>query len=686
MADEKTAAVVYALLALTIMLPLLGEGYYLALDMQFGPNTFSEFQFSTLYGYDVNPYGAYLPLWLGLAALSQFLAVEIIEKLLLFSILFLCGFLMHISLPKELGYSRYFAGLLYMLNPFVFVRFLAGHWAILLSYALWPLAIALFLSFIKKPDNRTLVNVAIVTFLASISSHGLILLLICYAVMFAFHVPGQKKTAELVKRTALLALLVIAMNLFWLIPVLAMFGDKYSPATAGDYIADFAPLADGMPVALSLATMHGFWREGFVYTKDMFDFWPIAYLIIAAASFIGLSVLLEEKRETAMALAVLFLIALFLALGGDAPHARIYAAIESIIPIQFFFRDSQKFVGLMALVYSVFGAYGAHYLTLKAGNKKTVVLAALLAVPLIYNFGFFGFLGQTGPTQFPEEWIEANGIIAEDNVSGRILVLPMHMYSTYTWVNGNQKTLGNPESQFFSKPVIAGRGIETPNVPGDIRDPAGEYVEYLFDNRQYINNTAEMLLPLNARYILLDKTDENYIHYLYLFHRVGGVEDIELVYEGESLYLFRNTLVRGPFFTPEDNGSEVEYEELTPAFYKISDSGHEEIVFAREYNRFLSFGEEPVYPWNGIANGFVYAGPGMLENRMFDYTLMFLLLWLFVFVWLLTEADKAAAFFALALVIVYMLAIEGVLGPAGLGWIIIFSISGAFCFRCLNKR
>jgi len=686
MADERIIIAAYAMLALSIMLPLLGPGYYLALDMQFGPNSFSDFQFGDLYGYNPNPYGAYLPLKMVLAALSQIIPVELLEKALLFIILFLCGFCMHVSLPKELGNSRYFAGFLYMLNPFVFVRFLAGHWAFLLSYALWPLAIKLFSEFLKKPERKNMAKVALVTFLASVSSHGLLILMLPYALLFLIHAAVSGIDRGLAKNTILLAVIVLAMNLFWVLPAASAFGDMYSPASAEAYVEDFGARGGEMPVSLALATMHGFWREGFTHTKDVFEFWPIFYLMIAMVSFIGLLALIKENRAYALFLASLFLISLFLALGGDAPHAWTYSAIESIVPIHFIFRDSQKFVGLLCFVYSVLGAYGVHYLMEKTGSKKTALLVMLLAVPIIYNFGFFGLLGQLGPTQFPEEWAEADRIISGDNVSGRILVLPMHMYNTYAWANGNQKTLGNPETQFFSKPVIVGRGIETANVENDISDPVREYVGYMFDNRQYINNTAEMLLPLNARYILLSKEDEDSIHYLYLFHRARGVENIELVYEGDSLYLFRNTLVKGPFFTPEDNRSEVGYEELTPALYKVSGSSHEEVVFARGYNRFLSFGEEPVYPWNGLANGFAYSGPGMLENRMFNYTLIFLLLWLFVFVWLMLRAGKDIVFFAFALLAVYILSIEGVLGPAGLGWIIILSVSGALCFRWLKKR
>ena len=88
----------YFLFALFLMLPLMGPGYYLVLDMQWGPNSFADFQFGDLYGYEPSPYGAYLPFKLVFAALSQVIPVDALQKILLFSILFLSGASAHFSL------------------------------------------------------------------------------------------------------------------------------------------------------------------------------------------------------------------------------------------------------------------------------------------------------------------------------------------------------------------------------------------------------------------------------------------------------------------------------------------------------------------------------------------------------------------------------------------------------------
>jgi len=701
MGVHKLLAVVYLIVAFALMLPLLGPGYYLTLDMQFGPNSFSDFQFDEFYGYEPSSYGAYLPMKMILAAFSQIVGVEILEKILLLGILFLCGFCMHISLPEELGNSRYFGGFLYMLNPFVFVRFFAGHWTILLSYALWPLAIKFFIDFIKKPgDNRLLAKVALITTIASISSHGVLLLLISYFIIFILHLKAESFRL-LAKRTAILGGLILVMNLFWILPTLLLFEDVYTPASAEAYLADFGSLGGDMPLPTAILTMHGFWREGFTYTKDVFGLWYIPYLIIVALSVLGFFVLFRKNRKYSISLAIIFIIAFLISLGASSPLAGIFTILENRIPIHFVFRDSQKFVGLLCLVYSVFGTYGVHYLTQKIdGYKKTALLIALISIPVLYNFGFFGFLGQIGLTAFPQDWIEADRIIAADDTQSNIVVLPLHRYLMYPWVNNTQKTLGNPAAQFFSKPVIMVHNIETEHIYSDVNDPRGEYLAYMFDNRRYINNTAEMLLPLNARYIILLKNDEDSIHYLYLFYRMNGVEDIEKIYEGPSLYLFRNNLVKGPFISSEENGSknfmdlmnktystEIKYEEITPASYYVLESPLPYLVFTRSYNRFIEFKETAVLPWYELANGFVFTKEGTLENRLFYYTAMlFLLSWLTAISLILNVGRRQIAILVIAFVLIYLFMSNGLLKPSLIGWFIVVSVCSAVVLKGRNWK
>lgn len=687
----KVPILVYAFLAFLIMLPLLGPGYFLALDMQWGPNTFSDFQFGDFYGVSPSPYGATLPFKFVFAALSSVIGVEILEKALLFFILFLCGASMHFSLPKELGNARYLGGLFYLFNPYTYIRFLAGHWTVLLSYAVLPLAVSSFYGFLQKPDKKNIIRTALITAFAAVSSHGILMLLLVYAILFTVFIFLKAKSEKLlIRRTAILAAMVLALNLFWIVPTFLLFDQTYSPAGADAYIQDFGAKSYDMSQGAGILTLHGFWRGGFTFTKDVFDLWYVPFALLFLFSAFGFLNMLKKDTTHAISLLFVFLVAFFLAMGISMP-----ALLENLV--YFIFRDTQKFVGLLAFVYAVFASYGLHEFLKRFKNPGIILVLALL-LPLIYTPAFIGFLGQIGPTHYPDSWAEAEKIISADDIPGKIITIPSNLYYPYLWVNGTQKTLGSPASQFFSKPIVTGSAIQTMHIASDIKDPYSLYISEMFNKRQRINSTAEALLPLDARYVILFKTRNDYIHYLYLFYRAGGVEDIELVYESDDLYLFRNNLLQGPFITSQNNGSgtldlakkgvfspDVEYEEITPAKYRILDSSSQYIVYTQPYNGFISYDSGQVSKWYLFGTGFEFSKNGIIENRMFYIVAgLFILAWMLALVLLLGPSQKIAVIFlAIGLILFFMIS-EGYLGPKALGALMM--LSSLVGLKCLIKK
>ncbi|NYZ74043.1 hypothetical protein H0O00_02785 [Candidatus Micrarchaeota archaeon] len=697
--NSKLALVVYLVLAFLIMLPLLRPGYYLALDMQAGPNSYTDVQFSDFYGDVPSSYGAYFPTRMVMAAISDIISPEATEKLQLFIILFLCGACAHFSLPEEHGNARYFAGLLYMLNPFVFVRFLAGHWSLLLSYAIWPLALLSFSQFLEKPgERRPFVKSALLITLAAVSSHGVIILLVCCALMLVFHLlknrAGLTNLLALIKPLALLAAATLVLNLFWIAPTIMLFGSTYAPSSPESYIMDFKLLAMDLPPEASIATMHGFWRYGFIYTKDVFQYWYVPFILIAALACAGLIALLRAKPHHALFLFAVFIIGFLLALGNGGPLSSAFTLFGKELPIYMIFRDSHKFIGMICLAYSMLGSYGANHVLRSLQRRKLAALAVILLLPLIYNFGFFNFLGQIGTTQYPADWVEAGRIISADPSETSILVLPPYLYSTYSWSNATQKTLPTPAAHFFSKPVIISQGIMMPHIYSDIKDVRGDYRAYIFKKRQYINNTAELLAPLNARYIIVLKEYEDADSYLWLFKRRGGVDNITLVYEGDSLYLFRNELVTGPLLASADAGEggfqqlanvsidglsqNVSYIHINPVTYLITGCGAPYLFYATSAGPFMEFNGNRPEPWHAIASTFRFSGPGILSNGVFPVSLaLFILAWLLTIALLIHPQKTGAVLLAASAVPLYILAWGDILGPHALGTLLAISLASA---------
>ncbi|MEW6722594.1 MAG: hypothetical protein AB1324_05005 [Candidatus Micrarchaeota archaeon] len=677
----------YAALALAILSPLLGPGYYVALDMVFGPASFEPHQFPDFYGVAPSPYGAYFPLRMAMAALSDAIGPEAVEKLLLFAILFLCGTLMHHSLPSRLGNARYFGGLFYMLNAFVYTRFLAGHWSLLLSYAIWPLAIKCFSDFLERPKDRgAFAGAALATSFAAISSHGVFLLLLSYAILFAVRIAESSARMELLRRTAMLAAAVALMNLYWILPTLMLF--NYSPAPAQAYLEEFGAKAADAPLPLALLSLHGFWRGGFLYTSDISPTWFYPLAILLAIAAIGLYGLCRDRKGEAAFFIILFAAAFILALGAESPAASIFYAIEKLLPVHLFLRDSQKFAGLLALVYSILGSYGLGLILSRLkGIAGSAVFVFVVALLLFHDVAFFGFLGQTGPTQYPKSWGEAEALMSADRVEGNILVLPMHLYSWYGWINGTQRTAGSPAGQFFSRRVITSTNIEAGGVLSDIRNPHERYLDGVFGSER--NDTAELLLPLDIRYILLFKGYEDSPEYLPALHRLGGVPGISLIMETRSFYLFRNDLQESGFLATDDPGvgpmaalfnltgkgmysANVTFERTGPVSAYVAGSSRKYIL-TQSWGPLADFEGKKPFTWYGIARAFEFGGPGMLTNRMFDLTVgLFMLSWALAIA-LALNIWKAALPLVQAFALLHTLAVTGIAGTHALGWMLLIT-------------
>jgi hypothetical protein len=377
------------------------------------------------------------------------------------------------------------------------------------------------------------------------------------------------------------------------------------------------------------------------------------------------------------------------------------------------FRDTQKFVGLLCLAYAWLGAYGAHAVVSGASSHLRSVRIAgpflmlfLISLPILSNMGFFGFFNQTGPTQYPDDWYRAEEFMKNDTTPTNLMVFPPHLYYWYDWVNGYQKILGPPASQFFSKPVVAPTSVETQYVNSDMNDSRERYMRFLFDKRQYINDTAEMLLPLNVRYIILLKEDTDTIHYLYLFARKGGMPDIELLYEGPTIYLFRNNLAKGPFFSSKENGSggfgailansgkgvyspDVSFREERIGAYSINGSGYEYLVATSDAYKSPEAGFSP---WHAIDGAIRYAGPITLSNPVFPLALsLFLLAWM-LGILLIVRPDSAQGMLALlsilavASAVVYIGVSDGIMRPPALGALMLLSFAAAFTIPGVLRR
>jgi len=302
------------------MLPLYQSGFIFLLDMVFTP----QLDLGNYMKDGVLP--ANLPITILVKLFSFALPLEIIQKIILSLILFLPGFFMY-KLAKSFLPMKWavLSGIFYMLNPYVYERFLAGHWYVLLGYAFFPLLVKFFLEFLEKTNNKNFLKFALLFSVypllslhwAYISFWFLVLLSIVYLIIKKseaqkFHTCWFHSLAELwnlfanyasrlhksTKRTntmeptkfsgsrtsgfkflTIQIVLFLIINSFWLVGFLSPSG-FYNKFSLNDFKA-FATQSDPtFGVFFNVLSLYGFWSVEYFSTKDLSQFWWIPTFII----------------------------------------------------------------------------------------------------------------------------------------------------------------------------------------------------------------------------------------------------------------------------------------------------------------------------------------------------------------------------------------------------------------------
>jgi len=538
---------VYALLSTAILWTLFGTGYILSLDMVFAPDM--DFTYR-LYGMDEWPISAGAPRYLLIQLVSNIVPAWLVQKLLLFFTFFLCGVGAHRLLPVK-GAGKYFAGLLYTINPFTYVRFLSGQWGVLAAYALIPFAVKAFLDLLESGGKKNAIKVALFSSLVGIFQlHGVLPLFLAFFIILVVRlISRRREPARIVhdfKCVGISAAMFLGLNLYWLVPTLTTAGTTLNQIGQQDLLFFAAKPTSNFGVVFDIVSMYGFWRGGYLYTKDILPFWWLIFGLILFFVIYGFMARYRDERLgwKVVSLAIVAVIGFLLAIGPALKFTQpLWERAWEHISLLRAFRDSQKYVALLCLAYSCLGGLGIAEINKKLRQQTTrilkvagpVIIIIILLTPLVYSFNMFGFQSQVGTTDYPQGWYKVNEYLNQDEDDFNVLFLPWHLYMDYSWLPNRDKRLANPAWRFFNKPIIAGDNIEVPRIYSQSTSPVSKYTEFLLFNKNKLGNFGELLAPINVKYVILAH-ESDYESYEFLYHQM----DLTVVLQSEEITLFRN--------------------------------------------------------------------------------------------------------------------------------------------------
>lgn len=531
----------YGLLALLILGPLLLPGYILTLDMVFVPHAPWPQEVANTYIFEAL-----------LHVVGYIVPGDVLQKVNLLGFLFFAAVGMHklVVYMRPAGggsadtwqWAAYCAGLFYVVNPYVYGRFMGGQYLVLLGYMLLPFFARALLAFLEAPSFKKVLPVAgfaLAISIVSIHTIGLAALLaIAAAAVFAW----QKRRDKHYKMSALQygaagVGLVVTLSAYWLAPLVLGQGATASAITSFNQTDTAAFATDGG--LLNVLMLKGFWAEAqglFTPTDALLPLSGLMQLAIWALIAAGFVHAWRVARRAAVIFGAVTLAAAVCALGLPfAEH----------IPLWSGYREPHKFTALVALGFAVFVAFGAAAVFQKAARyKKTVLYAAavlLVALPVLNTPTMArAFNGQLTPRQYPAGWYEIGQYLKKhDPGDDKTLFLPWHLYLRFGFT---ERIIANPADKFFESDVIVSDNPEFGGITSRSANPDKRALENdILPQAATGTALGSRLAPLGIKYVLLAKDTTDASEYGYLARQ----HDLEIVKDTPTLTLYRNKALGG---------------------------------------------------------------------------------------------------------------------------------------------
>ncbi len=329
---------------------------------------------------------------------------------------------------------------IFFFNPFVYSRIMIGQIGILVSYFLMPVYIYYLLNFFKSELNlNQAIKLGIAfTIVSSFSIHffAINLLLFLVASFWIYFYRNDKRNwYDYTKFFVLFVILILLLNAFW---IQGFFSNNIFSSIDSSHEEFFSPkMSQDIPAVGKIMGMWGFWREaGYIkpYKEIPVYIW---YLFLAMLIFLFLAghYYSENKKERKFFFS-LFWIGLILGTGISHPYTKpFFDMLFNYLPLFNGFRDSHKFVSLIALSYAYFIPYLITAINLKLNKVFNQILTVVVvgAFILIYTFPMVGLWSQIQPVYYPGSYYEVNEFLESQKVTGQIVYFPWQTYLTYSW-------------------------------------------------------------------------------------------------------------------------------------------------------------------------------------------------------------------------------------------------------------
>lgn len=509
---------------------LISPGYILTLDTIFGPASASLglnkfITEGSVFGLLVYGSSLLMPIW-------------IFEKIFLSAIFFALFLVPYIALISTLsqhakddgskdsnsnGKNEYFikitsavsGSILYLFNPFVYERIIAGHWHLLAGYALLPLV---FYATLKSQSGYSF-------------KHGVLFaLLLCIISIFSLHV---LVVAVIVSTIALLvsndSWILLLKKAVTVVAVFLLLSSWYFPAVtthANLFVQNQVLHENAFEITGDSAfskfknalLLKGFWLETSPWSKDFVmpqrDL-PVSYtlgqILIGVCIVVGFVFLFRNRKNNKrlyqrfLRLYICVLVALFMYLILN-PWI-VSSQIELLRSFGVAFRDTAKLSVLLVFGYSLLYTLGTRTLLIRFKKYSYSVATLLVLLPVFYTPSLlFGISGGLKPVWYSSQWSEAVSLVRTPGC--KVLSLPWYQYYSQSYLD--YRLTANPVAHIVPCTTVVSTDS---GVPGGKLNSQFRREVNIIDN--HIKN------PVNDQVFIDWLRAEGFTHVVYSMDVVG---------------------------------------------------------------------------------------------------------------------------------------------------------------------
>jgi hypothetical protein len=464
------AVVLPLALALLCARSVFRDGYLLQVDVVFGPRP----------GPVLPGFGAPVS-WLQAAAV-EVLGGQVAGELYAVGALFLAGFAPMLLFRRAPWYAQSAAGLLGVLNPWVYDRMVEGQWGVVVAASGLFLWLAAWEALQAYPGFAHAALLALCGgAITAFDPHalGLVAVLTIVAAVWQRLWRERDRLRWTAASMAMLALLL-------LYGAVQFFAGSHSSSylavrqfTRADFEFFRSVASDDYGLAVNLVGLYGYWGERvgrFPLANEGAEWWPLTTAVIVGAALLG-AWLRRDRAWLLLGGLVGLVLSASTALPGGVDAA---VWLSSRAPLVSAYREPQKWsaLWLLAVVTLAAGAVEALAASPADGRRRSLrdpalVLAYALVLAALLPAG--GTQVRTLPTivkpvRYPDYWY-ATAAFLERTVptADRIAVLPWHLYQPLRATEG--RLASNPAPVFFSGRLTVPHNVEIPGRATEITSP-----------------------------------------------------------------------------------------------------------------------------------------------------------------------------------------------------------------------